>query len=160
MNVAYDQISTADAAKMLKVDKTTVAYWCRNGIINFINVSDGNSKGRYMLTEDEVQHIKACIKEFGKGKWIKNYNKNWREDSVAKEFLNNLYSGENVETQPAAVEKKPVPVKEKKKFDLDSIMTTISYMQDIKERMEDIMAEYNQLDNEYRQLKQEVNDLI
>jgi len=47
MNVAYDQISTADAARMLKVDKTTIAYWCRNGIINFINVSDGNNKGRY-----------------------------------------------------------------------------------------------------------------
>lgn len=144
MNVAYDQISTADAAKMLKVDKTTVAYWCRNGIINFINVSDGNTKGRYMLTEDEVQHIKACIKEFGKSKWIKNYNKNWREE---------------VEPLGVVEEKKPVPVKEKK-FDLDDIMTTISYMQDIKERMEDIMAEYNQLDNEYRQLKQEVNDLI
>ena len=145
MNVAYDQISTADAAKMLKVDKTTVAYWCRNRIINFINVSDGNNKGRYMLTEDEVQHIKACIKEFGKSKWIKNYNKNWREEVAPLGFVE--------EEMPAA------PVKEKK-FDLDSIMTTISYMQDIKERMEDIMAEYNQLDNEYRQLKQEVNDLI
>ena len=145
MNVAYDQISTADAAKMLKVDKTTVAYWCRNGIINFINVSDGNNKGRYMLTEDEVQHIKACIKEFGKSKWIKNYNKNWRE-----------------EVQPLGIgeEETLAPVKEKKKFDLDSVMTTISYMQDIKERMEDIMAEYNQLENEYHQLKQEVNDLI
>ena len=145
MNVAYDQISTADAAKMLKVDKTTVAYWCRNGIINFINVSDGNTKGRYMLTEDEVQHIKACIKEFGKSKWIKNYNKNWREEVEPLGFVE---------------EETPAPVKEKKKFDLDSVMTTISYMQDIKERMEDIMAEYNQLDNEYRQLKQEVNDLI
>lgn len=118
MNVAYDQISTADAAKMLKVDKTTVAYWCRNGIINFVNVSDGNNKGRYMLTEDEVEPLGVVEEET------------------------------------------PVPVKEKKKFDLDSVMTTISYMQDIKERMEDIMAEYNQLENEYHQLKQEVNDLI
>lgn len=145
MNVAYDQISTADAARMLKVDKTTVAYWCRNGIINFINVSDGNNKGRYMLTEDEVEHIKACIKEFGKNKWVKNYNKNWRD-----------------EVQPLGLveEEASEPVEEKKKFDLDSIMTTISYMQDIKERMEDIRAEYNQLENEYRQLKQEVNDLI
>lgn len=85
MNVAYDQINTADAAKMLKVDKTTVAYWCRNGIINFINVSDGNNKGRYMLTEDEVQDINERMEDI-----MAEYNQLENEYHQLKQEVNDL----------------------------------------------------------------------
>ncbi len=77
MNVAFDKLSTGDAAKMIGIDKTTVAAWCRNGLINFTNVSDGTGKARYMLAEDEVMHLKSLFKKYGKRKAMMYYKKDW-----------------------------------------------------------------------------------
>ena len=168
MNVGYNEISTIDAARMLKVDKSSVSNWCRLGIINCINVGDGNSKPRYLITEEEVEHIGKCIKKYGKFKWSKRYNKNW--NTKEKPVITVEPADENIidseqelflASHKEYLEQRDNKAKEEtntpqKKFDLEKVTTTIAYIQDIKERLEDIEAEKNQLLAELEELRAEV----
>lgn len=78
MNTTFEQISTSDAAKMLKLDKSTITKWCKQGLINFIDVSSPSSTtARYVFEEGEIDEIKRLIKKYGKGKWMTYYSKNW-----------------------------------------------------------------------------------
>lgn len=76
MNVPYNEINLTDAAQMIGVDYTTVAGWCRRGKINFIDISEGTKKPRYLLTEKEVEHLKTERKKNGR-RFIESYDKNW-----------------------------------------------------------------------------------
>lgn len=187
MNVAFDKLSTGDAAKMIGIDKTTIAAWCRNGLINFTNVSDGTGKARYMLAEDEVMHLKALFKKYGKRKAMLYYKKDWNDKKVntAEEamfidkpelahvdakgcnivntagMLQQYFPGiPSVDTATPLEVENNQPTVIKKKFDIDEITTTISYIQDIKERLEDIEAEKNQLLKEKEDLVKEILEFL
>ena len=84
MNVAYNQISCADAAKVIGVDYSTVTNWCRDRKINCINISEGTKNGRYVLAEDEVAYIKTLKQKFGKY-FIKKYRKDWKRGMMPAE---------------------------------------------------------------------------
>ena len=83
------------------------------------------------------------------------------EEPKVKEVSAPTYELEQFASQSKTVAYQDIeelPTREK--FDLDKITTTISYMQDIKERLNDLEAERNQLRAEYEQLKQEVMEAI
>lgn len=154
MNVAFDKISAADAARMLGVDRCTVQGWCRNGLINFTNVGDGNTVPRYMIEEDEVHYISELIKKFGSTRSaMLRYRKNWRDGRKPAPVK-----------EPVVVECENVfePIEEPKDTvaSADKIANTILYIRRVKERIEDCKAELEQLENEYAELKQEVIDSL
>lgn len=173
MNVPYTEINLSDAAKRIGVDYSTVAGWCRRGLINFINLSEGTTNPRYMILEKEVEKLKSERKKNGK-QFIRRYDKNW--DAPAKVpvkiYEEPEYEEDTVEYPPSEVleESQHEDIPTKKKLNLDDITATISYMQDINDRLaaleieksglleklNDIDAEKNQLTNEYSQLKSEI----
>ena len=154
MNVAYNEISVQDAAKMLGVDKSTVAGWCRKNVINFINLSDGTKKGRYMIPENEVQYLKSLAKEHGSmRRALMAYRKDWNEKKNKEEYP-------TVPVVKSVVTNITVEEPKTKKFNAENIATTISYIQDIKERLNDIEAEKNQLLNELEELRKEVMEYL
>lgn len=83
MNVPYNEINLTDAAQRIGVSYSLVADWCKRKLINYIDLSEGNSRPRYMLIEKEVEHLKAERKKYGRG-FISKYDKNWDmpEDDV------------------------------------------------------------------------------
>lgn len=154
MNVPFNKISAADAARMLGVDRCTVQGWCRNGIINFTNVSDGTAVPRYMIEEDEVNYISELLKKFGSTRSaMLRYRKNWRDGRKPIPVK-----------KPTVVECEnifqPIEVPKDEDSSADKIANTILYIQQIKERIEDCKAELAQLENEYAELKQEVIDSL
>jgi DNA-binding transcriptional MerR regulator len=71
MNVAFNEISTSDAAKILGVQKCTIALWCRQGKIRFQDVSNsGSSRPRYLFTDDEIDRVLKLIEKYGKRDWL------------------------------------------------------------------------------------------
>lgn len=177
MNVPYNQINLSDAAKRIGVDYSTVAGWCRRGQINFIDLSEGTTNPRYMLLEKEVEKLKSERKKNGK-QFIRSYDKNW---DIPVKVPVEIYDAPDIEEDtdeypPSEVLEENTTVSQhediptKKKLNLDDITATISYMQDINDRLaaleieksglleklNDIDAEKNQLTNEYSQLKTEI----
>lgn len=171
MNATYTQISTVDAAKMLGVDKTTVSNWCRNGIIEFSDVSGPNSTiPRYVLTEETVDRIKRARKKYGKQEWSKHYKKK-KENIITQQknvvddsylFVDNPSPtlDEPVSTTKDNLEVRSSTEPKSSKIDADKITNTIMYIRDIKERLEDLEAEKAQLVNELESLRQEVLEYI
>ena len=163
MNVPYNEINLTDAAQRIGVSYSLIADWCKRKLINYIDLSEGNSRPRYMLVEKEVEHLKAEKKKHGRG-FINKYNKDWDMPKVV-DILECEVSEEDTLTTGQA---ENIPTR--KSIDLDDITTTISYMQDINDRLallerekavlnekiNDIEAEKNQLSNEYSQLKSEI----
>lgn len=156
MNVAYDRISASDAARAIGVDYSTVSGWCREGKINFINVSDGTKNGRYMLAEDEVDYIKTLKQKFGK-QFIRKYRKDWKRGMMPAEP-----TPEVPEVKPVASIKSVVVniTKEEPdksdKIDIDEIAIKIGYIQDIKDKIEKLEQEKQKLIEEYDKLRAEV----
>lgn len=177
MNVPYNEINLTDAAKRIGVDYSTIAGWCRKGLINFIDLSEGTTKPRYMLLEKEVDKLKSERKKNGKY-FIRTYDKDWDspKEISASNYEAPEYEEDNNEYPPSEVLEGHTTVSQhediptRKKFNLDDITATISYMQDINDRLaaleiekadlleklNDIDAEKNQLTNEYSQLKSEI----
>lgn len=159
MNVKYTEINTADAARMFGVTTQAVSSWCRKGLINHVNLSDGNQRGRYMLTENECNYIKELIKEHGARKFMMYYKKD-REDAV------NVYHSkkEQVQLEHYPVFNPVAPVKEESKketsMNADQVTNKIMRIQDIKEELEDLDARKNQLNNELEMLRDEIMDWI
>jgi hypothetical protein len=196
MNVKYTDINCQDAAKSIGVSTATIQGWCRNNLINFVDIGDGNKKPRYMISEQEVNYLHSLVKSHGIRMAMLFYNKN-----------KNAFEGESVmEEEPVVVEtpvEEPkkvqfncdIPVEDKqvidqeceklgltranyihmlinkkdsvpekteediptrKPFDKEEAMATLSYIQDIKERLNDIEAEKNQLLNELELMKKEL----
>lgn len=156
MNVGFEDLSTKDVASMLKVDQHTVSDWCKRGQIRNTNLSGGGQKGRYMIPEDEAEYLRKLFKKWGKTKAMRHYDVTRIEPVLVTSGVVGNYGDQPVVPEEIAVEPIADKIPVRQEFDLDDIMTTVSYLHDIRERMEDIMAEYNQLQNEYNQLKEEV----
>jgi hypothetical protein len=131
-----------------------VATWCRKNVINCTNVGDGTKKGRYLIAEKEVLYLKSLIDKFGVRKALMNYRKTWEEnwdnakEETAEPMIKSVVTNITVENAPL------------KKFNAENIATTISYIQDIKERLNDIEAEKNQLMAELEELRKEVMEYL
>ena len=158
MNVPYNQISAKDSAKMIGIDYSTVAGWCRKNIINYNNVGDGTKMPRYVLDEKEVGHLKKLKKQYGTRKLLLYYKKDWNKKEMIKSIVTDISTEVPDEWE---VNKVPVDLTPTRKpFDKDNIVTTICYIQDIKERLNDIEAERNQLINEWKDLQKELMGYI
>lgn len=155
MNVAYNQINSADAARIIGVDYTTVVGWCRDGKINSVNISEGALRGRYMISEDEVDYLKTLKQKFGK-QFIRRYRKDWQRGR-----------------QPAVTiaEEKPATIKDFQYVDTDSVITKtevdiediafkIGIIQDIKTRLEELEAEKQKLSEQLEELRDEVMNYL
>lgn len=202
MNVKYTDINCQDAAKSIGVSTATIQGWCRNNLINFVDIGDGNKKPRYMISEQEVNYLKSLIKHHGKKKAMLYYDKHQNAIPTANEVEGEWIKmeGEPLVIETPVVEAKRVQfncdisaedkqiidsecekrgmtrtnyihmllnksavsdeiednIPTRKPFDKDELVATISYIQDIKERLEDIEAEKNQLLNELELTKKEL----
>ena len=164
MNATFKQISTIDAGKMLGVDKTTVANWCRRGIINFIDVSEPKSSvPRYVLTEEEVDRIKRTMKRYGKKNWYKHYKKDKPMKSKKTATLiddshifETSQQSVSITSEVQVVQEETQPKTSSFDDEIENLSKTIMYIKDIKERLNDLEAEKNQLLNELDSLRNEV----
>lgn len=196
MNVKYTDINCQDAAKSIGVSTATIQGWCRNNLINFVDIGDGNKKPRYMISEQEVNYLHSLVKSHGVRKAMPFYNKNknafegesvMEEESVVVETpveepkkvqfncdipvedkqvidqeceklgltrANYIHMLLNKKDVPVVQTEEDIPTR--KPFDKEEAMATLSYIQDIKERLEDIEAEKNQLLNELESMKKEL----
>lgn len=186
MNVAFDQISCADAAKMINVDYTTVVGWCRNGIVNCTNVCDGTSRGRYLLEEEEVDYIKDLVKKFGPRKamlWYRK-DKNTRQPKPKQEFPVmeiRKYTPSTEKKVPVKVPNASIlntdnrlqqvmpkveapntsePIKTEEQILAEKATKAILYIQNIKARLADLEEEKASLLKELEECKQEVMELL
>lgn len=155
MNVAYNQINCQDASRIIGVDYTTVVGWCHDGKINSINIGEGTSRGRYVITEDEVDYLKTLRQKFGK-QFMRKYRKDWQRGK-----------------QPAEprTEETPTPIKEFRytdtdsaitntKTDIDDIANKIRTIQRIKTRLEEIDKERQKLSDKLEELRDEVMNYL
>ena len=159
MNVAYNEISCADAARMIGVDYSSVVKWCRDGRINCVNVSGGTKSGRYVLKEDEVDYIKQLRQKFGKD-YLKKYRKDWRKGKQPAQPIKEVIYVEP--TKPVATIKSVVAdvVPAKKRADIDELAIKIGYIQDIKDKLEELEIQKNQLTAELESLRKEVMEYL
>lgn len=170
MNAAYNEISCADAARMIGVEYSSVAKLCKAGRINCVNVSGGTERARYVIKEDEVEYIKQLRQKFGKD-YLKKYRKDWRIGKMpADQFSKTDYA--IAKTEPVLPAVKPIaPVKstatiksivtnitteKSDKVDIDEIAIKIGYIQDIKDKIEKLEQEKQRLVEEYDKLRAEV----
>lgn len=87
MNVSYKSYNCEDVGRMLKLDKVTIASWCRKGFINYTDVSEHKSKRpRYEISDKEVNRIKKLINKYGRRNWLM-YNNKDEELNVCVEDL-------------------------------------------------------------------------
>ncbi len=164
MNVAYDEISCADAARMIGVDYSTVVSWCRKDIISCINLSGGTKNGRYKLSEDEVLYIKKLKEKFGK-QFIRKYRKDWKKGKMPAIPTPEVKVEVPEEKLESAIKSvvvnitKEEPVKPNK-MDIDEIAIKIGYIQDIKNKIEELEQEKQKLIEEYDKLRAEVISVL
>ena len=154
MNVTYRDISSSDVARMLGLNVTTIAGWCRHGLINCTNISDGTKRARYLISEDEVEYLRRLAKKHGKRNILKYYHKDWNAKPQPVQQLT-----PEPTTQMATDDDLPTR-SSRQPFDEDKILNSILYLREVRERIEDCKAELAQLENEYRELKQELIDQI
>ena len=190
MNVGYKEMNCADVGKALKLDKSTIAAWCRKGYINFVDVSEPESKRpRYLIPQWEYERVRKLIAKFGKRNWmmynekdkvraaqehVKPIEEKKVEEQGETEFmfidrpdLAPVETPEDVEAKrilnelaSGEVESERVSEELKPKFDPEKTMNTLLYIQEIKERLNDLEAEKNQLIAELEQCRNEVIDAI
>lgn len=188
MNVDYKEMNCSDVGNALKLDKSTIQSWCRKGYINFVDVSEPESKKpRYLIPQWEFDRVRKLIAKFGKRNWMM-YNEKDKvraakehatliEEKVVSEkseymFIDrpDLAPIENGVSEFKAALKTAEDMtfdmnriqeeKEKSKFNPDKTMNTILYIQEIKERLNDLEAEKKQLIAELEQCRKEVIDVI
>lgn len=151
MNVAYNEINTTDAAKMIGCSPSAIGLWCRKNKINYQDVSGAGSKyPRYLLKGGEVEYIKGLFKKYGKA--MKHYDKNWNNlVQPYEECIEELQEYEEV-AEPAYT----LPLRDK----LDNLEDITNRIRDIIERLDNIEAEKHQLCNEYKMLKAEIIEVL
>lgn len=176
MNVAYDQISCADAARMTGIEYTFLTKLCKERRINCTNISGGDKKGRYVLGEDEVNYIKTLKQKFGRN-YMQKYRKDWARGKQPAQTIETpvVQESEAAKNNPAPVINEPKPViatiesmvtgvsKEEpvnKRVDIDEIAIKIGYIQDIKDKLENLEAQKNQLLSELEDLRKEVMEYL
>lgn len=171
MNVAFDQINCQDAANRIGVSLACVQRWCRENIINSINVGDGYNKPRYLLEEDEVSYIQDLVKKFGVRKAMLWYRKDkstrypkpkQEEKPIDVSVVNTEDRLQQVMPGVAAPKTEVAFTEPKSEKDsaLDKVTRNIMYIQDIKERLEDLEAEKQQLLAELKECQEEVMSYI
>lgn len=156
MDTPFDQNNATDAARILGVHFATVATWCRNGVINAENVSDGSQHARWQISDDEVNYILSLKEKFGSVREaMLHYKKNWREGKKSAEP-----SRVNI---PTPIIRDYIPsnkLDKKEESKPKDLVTTIAYMQDVKARIADCKNELALLEKEYEDLKKEVIDAL
>lgn len=146
MNVKYTEINSADAARMIGVSAQAITAWCRKGLINYTNVSNGTQKARYMLSENEVNYIKELVKEHGTRKFMMYYNKN--RDGVSKVFHTNKVNLDHY-TIPA-----------RPNDDTIEIANKFLRIQEIKKELENLELKKVDLNKELEALRDEVMEQL
>lgn len=161
MNVAYNEISCADASRMIGIDYTTVTKWCKEGRINCNNISAGTTNGRWVISEDEVEYIKKLKQKFGR-EYMKKYRKDWRIGQQPVESTDNYEEVVYVEPTNSVATIKSVVTNitteehTKANVDIDEIAIKVGYIQDIKNKIEKLELEKQKLMEEYDKLRTEV----
>ncbi len=169
MNVSYDKNNCADAARRIGVTLACVQRWCRDDVINYTDVGNGDKRARYLIEDDEITYLKGLVKEHGIRKAMRYYKKNHnkkinvskgaiivetnstipkaiiKSETVVEEHANNI---ERVST----IDKK-MPTK---KFDADDLVYRFERIQDLKEELDNLEARRNQITNELERLKNEI----
>lgn len=166
MNVAYNEISCADAARMLGMDYTFVTKLCKAGRINCTNVSEGTEKGRWTIREDEVEYLKHLRQKFGRN-YMQKYRKDWRKGKQLAEVVvvKEPTNVQQIEEKPKSFIKSVVTnitTEEftRKKVDIDDIAIKIGLIQDIKDKLEALEVQKNQLNTELEELRKEVMEYL
>lgn len=169
MNVGYKELSASDVARMLGLDKTTVAGWCRQNLINFSNVGEGTQRQRYLISEEEAEYLRTLSKKFGKRKIMSRYRKDWKKgkepaqtDAYNEEEITKVPIDERpdleliVKTSEPEIEKYSDAIK----YDEDKLLNAVLHIREVKERINNLNAELAQLENEYKELKQDIMDWL
>lgn len=165
MNVAFDQINCQDAANRIGVSLGCVQRWCRENIINSINVGDSYNKPRYLLEEDEVSYIQDLVKKFGVRKamlWYRK-DKSTRYPKPKQEEKPIDVSVVNTEDRlqqvmPGVVEF--TEPKSEKDSELDKVTRNIMYIQDLRERLKDLEEQKQLILAELKECQEEVMSYI
>lgn len=80
MNAKIDMYTPEEVAKSVGVTSATICNWCREGLINSNNVSDGIDRNRYEICEDELRYLRRLARQYGPKKVLLYYKKTWKED--------------------------------------------------------------------------------
>lgn len=88
MNAKIDMYTPEEVAKSVGVTSATICNWCREGLINANNVSDGTDKNRYEICEDELRYLRKLARQYGPKKVLLYYKKDWRTDTVELPVVN------------------------------------------------------------------------
>lgn len=80
MNARLDMYSPEEVAKSVGVTSATICNWCREGLINCNNVSDGNDKSRYEIDEEELRYLRRLARQYGPKNVLLYYKKTWKAD--------------------------------------------------------------------------------
>ena len=88
MNAKIDMYTPEEVAKSVGVTSATICNWCREGLINSNNVSDGTNKNRYEICEDELRYLRRLARAYGPKKVLLYYKKDWRTDTVELPVVN------------------------------------------------------------------------
>ena len=155
MNVAYNQINCADASKILHIDYSTVVGWCRDNKINCVNVSDGTQRGRYYITEEEVDYLKSLKQKFGKP-FMKRYRKDWKKGKEPAI----VYADTDSTITVASIKSTISTEQPKDQVDIDELAIKIGYIQDIKQKIEKLDAEREKLTHELEKLREDVTKYL
>ena len=142
MNVGYENCSASDLGKLIGVDGGTIRLYCRQGLINATNVSDGTTNARWLIPDSEVDRVIGIIDDKGKrnlGKQLRFMKAQSETESVVEP---------EVEDKPEDAVIGGVNITK---------IADLSYkIADIKEELANIEARKNQLENELDSLKETV----
>ena len=147
MNVKFDQLNTADVARILKVTASCVSAWCRKGYIRGIDISDeGTSNARWLISEEELARIQRCREKHGRN-WLMYSMKELQieDGAVAEEDVKEItYVSDYTPPKQSA----------------DKISILYGNLQQAKEELENIEARRNQLINEINNLRNEIVEML
>lgn len=149
MNVTFDKINTEDAATVLGVNRTTVTYWCRNGLIRFTDLSDGVGKARYMFDADELDRINRLIEKYGSRAWTRHAN-----EGLAIE------ANEPIKTEAIKPIIATTDPEEYIPDETDELVSTIKKIRALKIQRDKLLNEIDSIDEAIIKLKQKVVDAI
>jgi hypothetical protein len=130
MNVAFNKNNANDVATMLGVSHSVVTSWCRKGLIKATNVSDGDKKARWLISDEEVQRVSNLINKYGARMWI-TYSAAEPVEKVA------VVPVVEVKKSEAAIKAEPS----------DEFVDLYWKIKEAKEELENVIARKNQLEN-------------
>ena len=130
MNVAFNKNNANDVATMLGVSYPVVTAWCRQGLIKATNVSDGDKKARWLISDEEVQRVSNLINKYGARMWT---------TYAAVEPVEKVAVVPVVEVKKSEATIKAEPS--------DEFVDLYWKIKEAKEELENVIARKNQLEN-------------